>query len=150
MTDKKDIAVPLELFSGDFDISKIGAICILLSTPHLSKESLDKWSKDDTLSKVILQMIKDETIQIHTDEQGNQTTIIHTEKKEIEKNNMTINGAISEIRKKYAFTDEDLKIFQEYMEEVGQSLYYQGYEDGRIDFGGRCFTAYGHSEDFTD
>ena len=148
MKPEKDIVIPLELFDGHFDLLDVGAICVLLASPHLNKENLDKWSKNVTLAQVIEKLIADKIIVIEEDENGNKITTIHVEKMKNESSNTDVRNAIRELAKDYGFTDEDLNVIQSSMEEVAFSSYCKGYDDGRIDYAEPSFTGYGHKEDF--
>lgn len=148
MKTKQDITIPLELFENKFNLQEIGAICLLLSAPHIQKENLDKWGLDATLAETIKKLTDNRTIVVEKDENGNTITTINTNTEmEEESANMDVRRAIRELEKLHGISGEDLGIIQEYMEELVFSSYTMGYDDGRVDYDD-SFTAYGKTEDY--
>lgn len=147
--EKQDIVIPLELFEMNLTVEEVGSICILLSSPHIEKQSLDLWGKNDTLKQAINKLIKDKVIVIEEDENGNKITTIHTEKKMKKKSkNPDVNRALNEIKMEYGFDDDSLDIFQKYLDDVAFVSYTKGYDDARVDYVEPSYDGYGHKEDY--
>jgi hypothetical protein len=145
---KNEIQVPLELFDGRFDLKEIGTICLILSTPHLEKEAIDKWDDHGEIASVVHNLMKKKYITIDENENNQRVLTINIEYTNQEPEKMTIKNAIKQLTKTYHLDDEELNTIEEMMEEIAFKYYSMGYDDGKIDCGDGTFTAYGKSEDY--
>ena len=64
-----DLIIPPELATFPLDLEEIGAIIILLLTPHLDLEIVDKWGKSERFIEVIKELIE-RGIVIPTEDDG--------------------------------------------------------------------------------
>lgn len=140
---KKEIQLPLEIFDGRFTLEEIGALSILMSLFHLEETNKEKWFDDEYLQQIVLHLSKKGHLNLSED--GKIIEIILEPQQEPEK--MNIVNAIKELKETWGYETEELRHIQDLMEELCSSVYCQGYDDARIDFGEKPFTAYGKSED---
>ena len=53
-----DLTIPQELATFSLDLEEIGAIIILLLTPHLDLSTVDKWGNNERFVDVIKKLIE--------------------------------------------------------------------------------------------
>ena len=67
-----DITIPYELATFPLDLEEIGAIIILMLTPHLDLDTIDKWGKSEKFDSVIKELTnRGIVIPIDDDGEGN-------------------------------------------------------------------------------
>lgn len=137
------ITLPVELFDGRLSLQEIGVIGVIMSSPHQSKEIIDKWDNDVTLKSTLDEMV-DRQILVREDGK----IIINIEEPKYK--NMKIEQALNELFEAGVLDGDNKSAIRDILEEVSADFYHMGYEDGRVDFQEETpFTAYGKREDFT-
>lgn len=61
---------------------------------------------------------------------------------------MKLEELLEELKESWDYTQEEMNDIREYVQKYGSERYWEGYDDGRIDYGERPFTTYGRKEDW--
>lgn len=142
------IEIPTKIADGRFSLEEIGILCVVMSSPNLTKEQAIQWDNNKDLKQGLEGLAERGVVKFDKDENGDNILNIDIEPKEVEKyNNMNIQNAIKELRETWDLTHEEIGHIQELMEEVAGSTYMDGYNDRRVEEEAE-FTAYGKKGDF--
>lgn len=142
MMDKKEITIPIEMYDGRFTLDEIGVLGVMLSSPHISKDVINKWEVDNDFQSTLKKLVEEEIIIFDNDK-----VTINIDKSKQNKN-MHIKKEIQKIVDAHNLREDVFLDIENLIEEISSEYYNMGYEDGKIDFSEQSFTSYGKNEDY--